>query len=103
MAGTGGAPSNAKRSRQINWLKWSLGCSGVSMILFAGIAMLVLILTPIIFRSLLPEEQARITRHFPFMAAFEPTHPFKYLPTLAVSNDHALALLSTPTGNPLAI
>ncbi len=96
-------PSNGKPSRQINWLKWSLGCTGIGMILFAGITMLVLILTPIIFRSLLPEQQARITRHFPFMAAFAPTHPYKYLPTLAVTNDRALALLSTPTGVPLAV
>jgi tetratricopeptide (TPR) repeat protein len=95
-------PPAPLRPRRINWLKWSLGCAGVGMILFAGITMLILILTPVVFRSLLPEQQARIIRHLPFMDAFQPTHPYKYLPTIAVTNDRAMALLATPTNAPPA-
>ncbi len=99
--GTPRAPA-PNRPGRINWVKWSLGCAGVGMLLFAGISMLALILTPVVFRSLLPEQQARIVRRLPFMEAFQPTHPYKYLPTIAVTNDRALALLATPTVAPPA-
>ncbi len=84
--------------RRINVVKWSLGCAGLSMMVFAGITMIALIVAPIVFRSLLPEEQARLTRHFPFLVALEPTQPYKYLPTFAATGANALSLLSTPVG-----
>lgn len=82
-----------------NWLKWSLGCAGVGMVLFTGVAMLLLIVLPVAFRSLLPEQQAEVLKHAPFMAAFMPTRAYApdTLPTVAVANSTAaLALLNNP-------
>jgi tetratricopeptide (TPR) repeat protein len=71
------------------------------MMLFAGITMIVLIVTPMVFRSLDAEYQARIVKRFPFMVAFIPTQPYKYLPTVAATSGNAMALLKTPVGSPL--
>jgi tetratricopeptide (TPR) repeat protein len=82
-------------SRQINRIKWALGCSGVGMLLFTGVAMVVLMVTPVVFRNLLPSEQVSLINRFPFMAAFQPTRPFQYhLPTVAANNTNAIELLT---------
>jgi tetratricopeptide (TPR) repeat protein len=90
----------AKKPR-IDLIKWSLGCAGLGMILFAGISMIALIVTPMVFRSLEPEYQARIVRYLPFMASFQPTHPYTYLPTAVATSANALALLKT--GSPMPV
>ncbi|MHB8629846.1 MAG: C39 family peptidase [Aggregatilineales bacterium] len=84
-----------------NWLKWSLGCAGIGMVLFTGVAMLFLIVLPVAFRSLLPEQQAQILKHAPFMAAFMPTRAYApdTLPTVQAANGTAaMALLTGPIG-----
>src|SRR5258707_12485335 len=81
-----------------NFIKWGLGCTGLGMLLCTGLTMVVLIVSPIAFRSLLPEQQARLIKRFPFMMSFQPTQPFKYLPTIASTNANAIALLATPLG-----
>lgn len=82
-----------------NWLKWSLGCAGVGMIAFTGVAVLILIVLPIGFRSLLPEQQAEILKHAPFMSVFVPTRAYApdTLPTVQGANSAAaMALLTGP-------
>ncbi len=76
---------------------------GVSLLLIVGIAALIVILLPTVFRSLDEESQFRMVRRFPFMATwqFRPTLPFESLPTLASTSDSdALALLLTPVISP---
>src|SRR5690242_15580308 len=85
----------AKKPNRLNMVKWSLGCAGLGMILFAGLTMMVLIVSPIVFQSLMPEQQAKLVKHFPFMVSFQPTHPYQFLPTPITTNSNALALLST--------
>ena len=83
-----------------NWLKWSLGCAGLGMLLFAGLVTLFVIIMPIGFRSLLPEQQAEILKHAAFMSAFMPTRAYAAdtLPTAPSVNSQAVAaLLSQPT------
>ncbi len=93
-------------TRQINRIKLGLGCAGVGMMLFAGVMMVILIVTPLIFRGLLPEQQVSLINRFPFMVAFQPTRPFKYfLPTIPANSTQAMALLTpvvdiTPTPPP---
>jgi hypothetical protein len=87
-----------------NWLKWSLGCAGVGMLLFTGVVMVVLIVLPIAFRSLLPEQQYEVVKHAPFMASFLPTRAYASdtLPTApSVNSSAAMALLAlNPTATP---
>ncbi len=87
----------ARPPRDINMVKWSLGCVGVAMVLCTGVVMLGLIVTPIAFRSLSPETQDKFIRHFPFTSNFMPTQPVVVLPTNVAKNGDALALLATPT------
>ncbi len=83
-----------------NWVKWALGCSGVSMLVCTSLVMLLVIVTPVVFRSLLPEQQAWIIRRLPFMSDLRPTQPFSSLPTFGPTSESALALLSTPVSSP---
>lgn len=92
-----------KAGNKINMVKWSLGCAGVSMMLFAGLTLMALIVTPVAFRTLSPENQYRVMKRFPFMASFQPTNPYKFLPTVPVRNVNALALLATPSTPKAAI
>lgn len=94
------AASAAAHRPRVNVLKWSLGCAGLGMMLFAGMTMIALIVTPMVFRALEPEYQARLIRRFPFMVAFQPTQPYKYLPTAVATSANAMALLATPIGSP---
>ncbi len=84
-----------QEKQQIDLLKWGLGCTGLAMLLCTGIIMFSVIVMPVIFRNLDPEDQARIVRKLPFMGTFEPTHPFVYLPTIASTSANAAALLAT--------
>ncbi len=94
------APQPAQPTgRQVNPIKWVLGCGGLTMVLCTGFTMLVLIVTPILFRALLPEQQASIIRRMPFMAVLQPTHAFDFLPTIAATNPNALTLLATPVAS----
>jgi tetratricopeptide (TPR) repeat protein len=89
------SPPRPARSR-VNLIKWALGCTGLGMLAFTGLTMVALIVTPIVFRSLDPEMQYKIVKRLPFMASFQPTQPYQYLPTIAATNANAIALLSTP-------
>ncbi|PJF43291.1 MAG: hypothetical protein CUN50_00915 [Candidatus Thermofonsia Clade 1 bacterium] len=86
------------------WLKLGLGCLGLSMILFTSIAFLVLIVTPIWFRSLPTSEQVIWMNRVPLLEAFKPTRAYSAdaLPTAANRNDDALALLATVPASPTA-
>lgn len=84
--------------RRINFLKWGLGCAGLTMILFAGITMLVLIITPIWFRGLPTSEQVIWINRIPLLEGLKPTRVYnaELLPT-KLSDDQAVkALLETP-------
>ncbi len=90
------AESVAIETRQgPNWLKWSLGCAGLGMLLFTGIITLFVIVMPIGFRSLLPQQQAEILKHAPFMQSFMPTREYAAdtLPTAQSVNSSAVAAL----------
>jgi tetratricopeptide (TPR) repeat protein len=65
--------------------------------------MLLAIVTPVAFRSLLPEQQAWIIRRLPFMSGLRPTQPFSSLPTFGPTSAGALALLSTPVSSPTPV
>ncbi|MBX3086529.1 MAG: C39 family peptidase [Anaerolineae bacterium] len=83
---------------QRNYVKIGLFALGVGMMLFAGIAALVLIVTPIAFRNLSEADQARVVRRIPIMRVFMPTPEGgadTVLPTVVVTSDAALALLNT--------
>jgi hypothetical protein len=86
------------------WLKLGLGCLGVSMILFTSIAFLVLIVTPIWFRSLPTSEQVIWMNRVPLLEAFKPTRVYsaESLPTAVLRDDSALALLATLPASPTA-
>ncbi|MEP7289781.1 MAG: C39 family peptidase [Chloroflexota bacterium] len=90
-------PPASPDNRRINMVKLGLGCVGLSTFVCTGAIMLVLILTPIAFRSLSPEYQDKFLRRIPALAAFKATVPFTYLPTIGATNANALALLATPT------
>ncbi|MBX3063963.1 MAG: C39 family peptidase [Anaerolineae bacterium] len=79
----------------INYVKWGLGCTGVLMVLFTVSAMFALILTPVVFRNLLPEQQEAWAHRLPFLQAFKPTRIYQEdkLPTAVVNEDAAMALL----------
>ena len=83
-----------------NWAKWALGCAGLSMLICTSLIMLLVIVTPVVFRSLLPEQQAWIIRRLPFMSDLRPTQPFSSLPTFGPTSANAMALLSTPVSSP---
>src|SRR5437879_3955219 len=86
-------------SRRINRIKLALGCSGVGMLLFTGVAMFLLIITPLVFRNLPSDRRASLVTRFPFMVAFQPTRPFdKYLPTVQANGTNAVLLLTPVTG-----
>ncbi len=101
------APINLRQESRwrFNPIKWGLGCAGLAMLMSTGIATIVLIITPLIFRSLLPEQQASVTYRFPFMAAFKPTRSYglDVLPTAASNDADAMALLKTPVASPTVI
>src|SRR5215468_12692522 len=92
--------SNARRSRRL------VGCVGATVALLLGFCVLLVIVTPIAFRSLDEDWQFRFVRRFPFMADWQihPTAPFDALPTMAASADNnALSLLSTPTAGSMNV
>src|SRR5512135_701486 len=76
-----------------NWLKWTLGCSGLGMLVCTSLIMLAIIVLPVAFRSLLPEQQAWFIRKLPFLDGLRPTQPFANLPTFGPTSASALALL----------
>jgi hypothetical protein len=80
-----------------NYVKWGLGCTGVMMVLFTTGAMFALIITPVIFRGLLPEQQQIWMHRLPFLEAFRPTRIYQntYLPTAVVDDAAAQALLAS--------
>ncbi|MBO9308693.1 MAG: hypothetical protein J7551_02795, partial [Chloroflexi bacterium] len=86
------------------WLKLGLGCLGLGMILFTSIAFLVLIVTPIWFRSLPTSEQVIWMNRLPLLEAFKPTRAYRAdsLPTAVLRDDGALALLATLPASPIA-
>src|SRR5436189_1033486 len=91
-------PPTQPNNQRINMIKLGLGCSGVSMILGTGVILVGLIVMPIVFRSLLPEQQYKIIKYAPFMSAFKPTEVLVVLPTSIASNGNdALLLLASPT------
>jgi tetratricopeptide (TPR) repeat protein len=100
-------PGNRRRFRspinRSNWVKWALGCTGLGMLVCTSLIMLAVIVLPVAFRSLLPEQQAWIIRRLPFMSALRPTQPFSSLPTFGPTSANALALLSTPVSSPTPI
>src|SRR5437016_862240 len=61
----------------INLLKWGLGCVGAGMLLCTSSIMLVLILTPVVFRSLPPRWQEASIRRVPALASFLPAAQFR--------------------------
>jgi tetratricopeptide (TPR) repeat protein len=95
-AGQTVVPPSPESARRANLLKWSLGCTGLAMTVCASLTMVLLIVAPIAFRGLTPEWQYRLTRRLPFLEAFQPTQPFKNLPTMVATSAEAMALLSTP-------
>ncbi len=101
-------PAAPETARGPNLLKWTLGCAGVGMLLFTGVVMVFLILMPIVFRSLLPEQQYEVVKHAPFMASFLPTRAYASdtLPTApSANNTAAMALLIAlnPTATPSVV
>jgi hypothetical protein len=88
----------------VNWLKWSLGCLGVTMFLVSGAIMAGLILMPVVFRSLDPELRYRLVKNVPVLGTLEPTRVYRAttLPTVEAADPVAIAaLLSTETATPL--
>jgi hypothetical protein len=87
-------------------MKIGLFALGIGMMLIAGVAALVLIVTPIAFRNLSEADQARIVRRIPIMRVFMPT-PMAgadtVLPTVVVTEDAALALLNSTEVPPTAV
>src|SRR5712692_172022 len=86
-------PSNARR---MNIIKLALGCTGVSMVLCTGLLMLVLIVAPIVFRSLKPYDWYEIDKHAHFLLVFKPTDPVVVLPTSVGTSGNAMDLLASP-------
>lgn len=88
----------------VNWLKWSLGCLGMSMFLVSGAIIAGLILLPVVFRGLDPELRFRLVKNIPVLGTLEPTRIYRAttLPT-AQSNttEQVAALLSTETPTPV--
>jgi hypothetical protein len=88
----------------INWVKWSLGCLGMSMFLVSTAIMAGLILLPVVFRSLDPELRYRMVKNIPVLGTLEPTRVYRAttLPTAQVSTTQDIAaLLSTETLTPV--
>ncbi len=90
--------------QHLTLLKLSLGCVGISMILFTSLAFLVLIITPMWFRSLPTSEQVIWMNRVPLLEAFKPTRVYSadVLPTAASRDEDALALLATAEASPTA-
>lgn len=95
------ATNGAVRGR-INWVKWGLGCSGLGTLLVVGLIFAGLIVGPMLFRRLSPENQERLVRRLPFLSVWQPTSEFAgaVVPTLAATRADALALLASPTDSP---
>src|SRR5258708_1340984 len=90
-------PPTQPNNQRINMIKLGLGCTGVGMILCTGAILVGLIVMPIVFRNLLPEQQYKIMKYAPFMSAFKPTEALVVLPTSVGSSGNALLLLASPT------
>lgn len=93
--------------RRMNVIKWALGLTGVGMILFTALTMIVLIVAPMWYRSLPTSEQVIWANRVPLLAAFEPTKVYNAdrLPTTAPDQAEqaaALALLASPVASPTA-
>jgi len=98
----------AVHPHRLNWVKWGLGCFGVSMILISGVVLAGLIILPIAFRSLPPEDQSRLAEKIPVLGTLRPTRVYRAttLPT-AQSVDEtqiaailSVALVTTETPTP---
>ena len=93
--------------RRTNLIKWVLGLTGVGMILFTGLTMIVLIVAPMWYRSLPTSEQVIWANRVPFLETFKPTKVYNAdrLPTTApdaAEQAAALALLASPVVSPTA-
>ena len=88
--------------RRTTLIKWGLGLTGISMLLFTGITMMILILMPMWFRSLPTSEQVIWMGRVPMLEAFVPTRVYNAdrLPTTVPNQGDALALLSVPVASP---
>ncbi len=97
-------PLTSAVARGPDLLKWSLGCAGLGMLLVTGTIMLILIVMPVAFRGLLPEDQERVIKYAPFMRSFMPTrvYAFDTLPTAKASQDGGLLLASLNSATPTA-
>jgi hypothetical protein len=91
--------------RRVNLIKWGLGLTGLGMLLFTGITMAILIVTPIWFRGLPVSEQVIWIGRVPFLETFKPTRVYSAdtLPTAIVTDNGALALLATSVTSPTAV
>jgi TolA-binding protein len=93
--------------RPINFVKWGLGCAGLSMLLISGTVMAVLIMTPVLYRSLSPAQQESMRNRLPFLAEYFETRkptpmvdPHDTIPTaVGPSEAEALALLGLGEGS----
>lgn len=85
------------RTAGTNWIKWGLGCAGISMLLVTGALMLGVIVGPAVFRNLSPADQDRLVRRLPFLSGLLPTNPAAAIspPVLPIPTGDALALLDT--------
>lgn len=98
-------PYDPVATRRQTLLKLGLGCVGLSMILFAGVTLAILIITPIWFRSLPTSEQVVWMNRIPMLEAFKPTRVYAVdvLPTAQVDLEAAkTALLNLQTPIPTA-
>src|SRR5258708_6907301 len=91
-----------REKRQVNYVKWGLGCSGFGMVFCTGIIVLGVIVWPVVFRSLPGEWQDRFIRRFNCMADLVHTHVPVALPTSAFKSGDAMALLATSTSTLVA-
>jgi hypothetical protein len=90
---------------RVNYVKWGLGCAGVLMLLASVGAMFALIVTPVVFRNMLPEQQQIWMHRLPFLEAFKPTRIFQgqYLPTVAAADGVDANSLLTPSDPGIAV
>ena len=84
---------------RVNYVKWGLGCAGLLMLLASIGAMFALIVTPVVFRNMLPEQQQIWMHRLPFLEAFKPTRIFQgqYLPTVSAAEGVDASSLLTPS------
>lgn len=97
-------PAEMERVR-VNYVKWGLGCAGVFMLLASIGTMFALIVTPVVFRNMLPEQQQIWMHRLPFLAAFKPTRIFQgqYLPTVGAGDSVDANSLLTPSDPGVAV